>query len=43
VRLIVEREREIQAFRSTSSYKVSAIFMIGKSNLKAELNERFQT
>ncbi|MFN7910503.1 MAG: type I DNA topoisomerase [Bacteroidota bacterium] len=43
VRLIVEREREIQAFRSTSSYKVSAIFMIGKSNLKAELNERFPT
>lgn len=43
VRLIVEREREIQAFKSTSSYKVSAIFTIGKSILKAELNERFQT
>lgn len=43
VRLIVEREREIQAFKSTSSYKVSAIFNIGKSILKAELNERFQT
>lgn len=43
VRLIVEREREIQAFKSTSSFKVSALFNVGKSILKAELNERFNT
>lgn len=44
VRLIVEREREIQAFKSTSVYKVSALFMVGeKSVLKAELDSRFKT
>ena len=30
VRLIVEREREIQNFQSVSSYKVSAFFLTGK-------------
>ena len=46
VRLIVEREREIIGFKSTSAYKVSAIFN-GKDNagkkyqLNAELNEKF--
>lgn len=43
VRLIVEREREIQAFTATSAFKVSALFLVGKSGLKAELNERFKT
>lgn len=43
VRLIVEREREIQNFKSTSAFKVSALFNVGKSVLKAELNERFTT
>jgi DNA topoisomerase I len=43
VRLIVEREREIQKHISTSAYKVSALFNVEKSILKAELNERFKT
>lgn len=47
VRLIVEREREIQGFESTSSYKVSALFdVLSKNNkkvhLKAELPKRFK-
>ncbi|MEO6884446.1 MAG: type I DNA topoisomerase [Bacteroidia bacterium] len=43
VRLIVEREREITAFTSISTYKVVANFQAGKSILKAELNEKFRT
>ncbi|MDP2386730.1 MAG: type I DNA topoisomerase [Bacteroidota bacterium] len=43
VRLIVEREREIQTFVSTSAFKVSAIFQVGKANVKAELDTRFAT
>lgn len=43
VRLIVEREREIQQFVSTSAYKVSALFKVGESNLKAELDKRFNS
>jgi DNA topoisomerase I len=44
VRLIVEREREIQAFKSTSAFKVSALFTVGeKAILKAELDNRFKT
>lgn len=43
VRLIVEREREIQQFVSTSAYKVSALFKVGESNLKAELDTRFNS
>jgi len=44
VRLIVEREREIQHFKSTSSYKVTAVFHTeGKAVLKAELNKKFAT
>jgi len=47
VRLLVEREREIQAFESTSAYKVSAVFdVVNKDNkkirLKAELPKRFK-
>jgi DNA topoisomerase I len=44
VRLIVDREREIQAFKSTSAFKVSALFYVGeKGILKAELDQRFKT
>lgn len=43
VRLIVEREREIQNFKSTSAFKVSAIFKAGGSVVKAELDKRFNT
>lgn len=43
VRLIVEREREIQKFQSTSAYKVSALFKVGSGILKAELDKRYAT
>ncbi len=44
VRLIVEREREIEAFKSEAAYRVTAVFTTpdGKE-LKAELNKRFFT
>jgi DNA topoisomerase-1 len=41
VRLIVEREREIQEFNSVSSYKISAVFALNGKNFKAELSKRF--
>ena len=48
VRLIVEREREIQAFQSEASYRVVATFMVPDVNgnpaeMKAELGTRFKT
>ena len=43
VRLIVEREREIEAFKSESSYRVTAVFTTDQAELKAELNQRFAT
>ena len=48
VRLIVEREREIQAFKSEASYRVIAIFLVpdtdGKlTEMKAELAHRLKT
>lgn len=44
VRMVVEREREIAEFRAKSSYKVNAIFDLGKGKqLMAELPERFST
>lgn len=43
VRLIVEREREIQKFTATSAFKVSALFKVGNGILKAELDKRFTT
>jgi DNA topoisomerase-1 len=43
VRLIVEREREIQQFVSASAYKVSALFKVGTGILKAELDKRYST
>ena len=44
VRLIVEREREIHAFKSEASYKVSAIFLNPEGvEIRAELNHRFDS
>lgn len=48
VRLIVEREREIQKHTPEASYRVIAIFMVTDKNnkkveLKAELQKRFKT
>ena len=48
VRLIVERERDIQAFRSEPYYRVNALFGItnadgSQSEVKAELDTRFKT
>lgn len=40
VRLIVEREREIIHFKSTSSYKVTGIFSNGKEEFRADLPKR---
>ena len=47
VRLIVEREREIQAFKSEASYRVIAIFIKEengvRSEIKTELNKRLKS
>ena len=48
VRLIVEREREVNAFVSESWYKVTAVFEVPgedgeKTEVKAELGSRFKT
>ena len=48
VRLIVEREREIQNFKSESYFRVSAVFGVeggdgSMSEVKAELPSRFKT
>ena len=48
VRLIVEREREIQKFKSEPYYRVNAVFALIKENggateVKAELDQRFKT
>lgn len=44
VRLVVEREREIDKFEAKSSFKVSAVFDLGKGKqLVAELGEKFET
>lgn len=48
VRLIVEREREIQQFQSESAFRVAAIFITEgadgqRSTLKATLNTNFKT
>lgn len=47
VRLIVEREREIQEFKPEASYKVTAIFVKEengiKSEIKTELSKRLKT
>ena len=48
VRLIVEREREIQKFKSEPYYRVTAVFVLldkngSASEVKAELDQRFKT
>lgn len=43
VRLLVEREREIDAFASSFQFKVSAIFTHNGQVMKAELPQRFDT
>ncbi len=48
VRLIVEREREIQAFKSEPYFRINAIFAIkdaagNTSEIRAELDKRFTT
>lgn len=48
VRLIVEREREVHAFVSEPSYRVTAVFEVpdtegNKVEIKAELSNRFKT
>jgi DNA topoisomerase-1 len=48
VRMIVEREREIINFTSTSAFRVAASFLVPEKDgkiveLKAELNRRFET
>lgn len=48
VRLIVEKEREIQAFQSEASYRVTAVFLKAQKDgsvqeIKAELDRRFAT
>lgn len=43
VRLIVEREREIEAFATEASYRVVAIFKKENSEIKAELAKRLKT
>lgn len=41
VRLLVEREHEIDAFAGKSQFKVSAVFTIHGEEMKAELKQRF--
>ncbi len=44
VKLVVEREREIEKFTSKSTFKISALFDLGKGKqLVAELSEKFAT
>jgi DNA topoisomerase I len=43
VRLLVEREREVNDFQISSAYKITAIFDIEAAQLKAELAKRFNT
>ncbi len=44
VRLVVERERDIERFDSKSSYKITALFDLGNGIiLKSELSEKFST
>ncbi|HQW23750.1 MAG TPA: type I DNA topoisomerase, partial [Bacteroidia bacterium] len=43
VRLIVEREREIDEFTITASYRVTAVFDTNGKTFKAELPKKFKT
>lgn len=42
VRLVVEREREIKAFQTESSYKVVGTFLSGKESFDGELTSRLK-
>jgi DNA topoisomerase-1 len=43
VRLLVEREREIEGFEGSFQYKVTGLFTSSEGELKTELDERFDT
>ncbi len=43
VRLIVEREKEIQNFQVSSFFKISAIFSSNNQTFKAEIDKKFDT
>jgi DNA topoisomerase-1 len=43
VRLIVEREREIEKFKSKSAYRITAIFDVKGKRLSAELPKKFDS
>ncbi|MDX5338021.1 MAG: type I DNA topoisomerase [Cyclobacteriaceae bacterium] len=43
VRLIVEREREIESFNSKSSYRITALFVVDGKTFQAELPKKFET
>lgn len=43
VRLVVEREREIQNFTATSQFKITAEFTVDGKTVTAELPQRFDT
>ncbi|MFZ1812654.1 MAG: type I DNA topoisomerase [Candidatus Saccharimonadales bacterium] len=43
VRLLVEREREIEAFQTSAQFKVSALFSHDNQEIKADLNTRFDS
>ncbi|GAE84847.1 type I DNA topoisomerase [Bacteroides reticulotermitis] len=48
VRLIVEREREVNAFKTEASYRITAIFLVPEADgrsveMKAELTRRIKT
>ncbi|RDC62625.1 type I DNA topoisomerase [Adhaeribacter pallidiroseus] len=43
VRLVVEREREIDRFKADSAFKVTALFTVDGKKLEAELPTRFKT
>ncbi len=43
VRLLVEREHEIEQFAGSSQFKVTAVFLYDGQEVKAELKQRFDT
>jgi DNA topoisomerase I len=43
VRLVVERERDVEAFKSEAAFRVLAVFQADGKSFKAELNQRFKT
>jgi len=43
VRLIVEREKEIDAHKSSSFFRVNGLFQAAKGKLKTELSDQFET